>query len=250
MSDSERKIFPVETVLALVAGKKDADVKEIAGYIVGRSLKCDTLAHGTAVFAAAWLARLYPKFADLVWDEKEPWEHFVSRAAGVLGDRISLPPMDGRIKDACCGVIDAMIDKHAQIDALRAEVAKQTAEAEALKPLEGKLADARKQLGKLEDQLKAQKKDMGGLRKQVAEFQGKMPVDQEELLDMIKNAIKDNLKNITVAAGVAGAAGAAAGAAAAEGGEAPAGEAAAESAPSEDFGFGFGGGSGGDEFGF
>ena len=30
MSDSERKIFPVETVLALVSGKEDADVREIA----------------------------------------------------------------------------------------------------------------------------------------------------------------------------------------------------------------------------
>ena len=37
MSDTARKMFPVETVLALAVAKKGADVKDIAGYITGRS---------------------------------------------------------------------------------------------------------------------------------------------------------------------------------------------------------------------
>ena len=78
---------------------------------------------------------------------------------------------------------------------------------------------------------------MGALRRQAAGFEGKIALDEEELLDTIKRTIKDNLKNITVAAGGAAAAGAVAGEAAAEGGEA-----AAEEAPAEDesMGFGFG----------
>ena len=106
-----------------------------------------------------------------------------------------------------------------------------------LKPLEGALEAAKKQADQLDAQLKAQKKDMGALRRQAAGFEGKIALDEEELLDTIKRTIKDNLKNITVAAGGAAAAGAVAGEAAAEGGEA-----AAEEAPAEDdsMGFGFG----------
>ena len=55
MSDSERKIFPVESVLALVCGKEDADVKEIAGYMAGRSLQCDCCAKTVGMIAASWL---------------------------------------------------------------------------------------------------------------------------------------------------------------------------------------------------
>ena len=206
MSDSERKIFPVETVLALVSGKEDADVREIAGYITGRSMVCPKMAKSVAAFAGAWLARLYPKFADMVYE-------------------------------SCLAALDAMDKAFAEVDALKAEVAKQAAEIEALKPLEGALEAAKKQADQLDAQLKAQKKDMGALRRQAAGFEGKIALDEEELLDTIKRTIKDNLKNITVAAGGAAAAGAVAGEAAAEGGEA-----AAEEAPAEDesMGFGFG----------
>ena len=237
MSDSERKIFPVETVLALVSGKEDADVREIAGYITGRSMVCPKMAKSVAAFAGAWLARLYPKFADMVYDGSEAWELFVNRCAAQLGDKISLPPMDGRIKESCLAALDAMDKAFAEVDALKAEVTKQAAEIEVLKPLEGALEAAKKQADQLDAQLKAQKKDMGALRRQAAGFEGKIALDEEELLDTIKRTIKDNLKNITVAAGGAAAAGAVAGEAAAEGGEA-----AAEEAPAEDesMGFGFG----------
>ena len=228
MSDSERKIFPVETVLALVSGKEDADVREIAGYITGRSMVCPKMAKSVAVFAGAWLARLYPKFADMVYDGSEAWELFVNRCAAQLGDKISLPPMDGRIKESCLAALDAMDKAFAEVDALKAEVAKQAAEIEALKPLEGALEAAKKQADQLDAQLKAQKKDMGALRRQAAGFEGKIALDEEELLDTIKRTIKDNLKNITVAAGGAAAAGAVAGEAAAEGGEAAAEEAASQ----------------------
>ena len=51
MSDTSRKVFPVESVLALVVGKEDVDIKEIAGFVAGRSIECDCCAkavtHGT-----------------------------------------------------------------------------------------------------------------------------------------------------------------------------------------------------------
>jgi hypothetical protein len=251
MSDSERKIFPVESVLALVCGKEDADVKEIAGYMAGRSLQCDCCAKTVGMIAASWLTRLYPKFADLVWDKDEDWGSFVSRCAGEIGDKISLPAMDGRWQANVEKLLAAGEEMMNEKAALQAEVAKLSAQVEALKPFEGKLADAQKKADKLDEQLKALKKDMGGMRRQLAGFEGKMAVDQEELLDAIKDAIKTNLKSVTIAAG-----GAAAGAAAAAEGEAPAEGGAA----SDDFGFGgdsgssddfgFGGSSSSDGFGF
>lgn len=65
MSDTARKMFPVATVLALVTGKQGVDVKDIAGYIAGRSLACDTCAAAVAPFAAAWLAKLCPNLRNL-----------------------------------------------------------------------------------------------------------------------------------------------------------------------------------------
>lgn len=46
MSDTSRKVFPVESVLALVVGKEGVDVKEIAGFVAGRSVACDTCSQG------------------------------------------------------------------------------------------------------------------------------------------------------------------------------------------------------------
>ena len=84
------------------------------------------------------------------------------------------------------------------------------------------------------------KTDMGGLRRQVAEFQGKVAINHDELMQSIKDAIKDNLKNITVGVAAAGVAGEAAAA------EEPAQE---EGGVPDDFGFGTSGANS-DGFGF
>ncbi len=261
MSDSERRIFPIESLLALASGRKDLDIKAAAGYITGRSMCCDMLAGCAAPFAAAWIARLYPRFSDLSWDEgRESWSAYVSRAAAVLGDKISVTPMEGQLQAACAAALDFITAKRDEAAALRREVAALSAQVEALKPLEGQLAAAVKRADKLDDQLKAQKKDMGALRRQTMEFQGKMAVDQEELLEVIKTAIKDNLKSITVAAAPAAGAAAATAAGAAPSEAAPAGgadEFGFGGGGADEFGFGgsggefgFGGSGGGDEFGF
>lgn len=251
MADSERRVFPIETVLALAASKEDCDLREIAGYILGESFNCNCKAKVAAPFAAAWVARLYPKFADLVWnEEKETWSNFVVRGAQVFGDKVSLPAMAGSMKVMCQNVLKSIAEKNDEVQALQREVAALSAQVESLKPLEAKLAAAQKKADQFEAQLKDQKKEMGALRRQTMEFQGKMALNEEELLDTIKNAIKDNLKSISIAAP------AAAGAAAAAATGAAAGAAAAASTGGDEFGFGgssdefgFGGGSN-DEFGF
>ncbi len=254
MADSERKVFPVETVLALSTGKGDVDLKEIAGYILGQSIACNRLAQAAAPFAAAWVARLYPRFAEIVWDEeKEGWSNFVSRAATVLGDKVSLPPMTGSMMTACQSMLKAYQEKEDEVAALRREVASLSGQVEDLKPLEGKLATALKKADGLEEQLKEQKKEAGTLRRQALEFQGKMAINHEELLETIKDAIKENLKHVAIQAPAAVAGAAASAVGASVGAAAPA--AAASGADEFGFGggsddeFGFGGGSN-DEFGF
>lgn len=240
MSDTARKMFPVATVLALVAGRQGVDVKDIAGYIAGRSLACDTCAAAVAPFAAAWLAKLCPKFAEFDLKETDDWSDFVKRAAGVLGDKVSLTPLDGALKAAADKALDALIEMHDSVVALKADNAALKAEVEKLTPAHAKAAELQKKCDQLEEKIKGMNADMGGLRRQVAEFNGKVAISHDELMETIKDVIKSNLKNITVAAGAAGAA---------------AGDAAEDAAPAEensvpdDFGFGSSGANS-DGFGF
>ncbi|MBQ9407381.1 MAG: hypothetical protein IJU37_11685 [Desulfovibrio sp.] len=241
MSDTTRKVFPIETVLALVTGKEGVDIKEIAGYVTGRSLTCDTCAKAVGPFAAAWLVRCFPKFADLNWLEGQAWNAFVSSGRGLLGDNVSLPVMDGVTMNLCAQVLDALQETK---DSLSSQIAANTALEErvrALEPAEARAAALDKKVGELEDKVKAVNADMGALRRQVAEFQGKVAINHDELMETIKDAIKDGLKGMVVG-------GVAAGAAAVEGGDAEAAAPAENSVP-DDFGFGSSGADS-DGFGF
>ena len=237
MSDSDRKVFPVESVLALVVGKEGVDIKDIAGYVVGRSIACDCCAKAVGPFAAAWLARWYPKFMDLTWSEDQSWEGFVTRGRGMLGDNVSLTPMDGRTKALAGQTLDYLADTFASLSAQTAAVVKLEERVRELEPAEARAEALQKKCDELEAKIKTMNSDMGGLRKQVAEFQGKVAVSHDDLMQ----TIKDGLKGMVVGGVAAGAA--VAGADAAE--AAP----AEENAVPDDFGFGASG-SNSDGFGF
>lgn len=237
----DRKVFPLESVLALVTGKKDADVKELAGFIAGRSVTCAACAAAVAPFAAAWLARWYPKFMDVEWAEGQDWAAFVAKWRKALGDNVSLTPMDGRTKALAARALDALAEANAAATRQSEAVVKLEARVRELEPFEARAEAAQKKCDELEGKIKAMKTDMGGLNRQIAEFQGKVAVSHDELMQTIKDAIKDGLKGMVV--GGAAAAGAA-GAATAE--EA---QPAAESSVPDDFGFGTSGADA-DGFGF
>ena len=240
MSDTARKVFPMESTLALVLGKEDVDVKDMAGYLTGRSLNCDCCASAVGPLAAGWLASLYPQFVALEWDAATPWETFVNQCKSSLGDNVSVPPMNPRLQAMAAALLGHLDDQKATIKAQADEIASLQARVEELEPLQGKAKDLEKKCEQLEAKVKSQTADIGGLRKELMPFQGKMAVDQQELMSIIKDAIKDNMKGLVVggavAAGVAGAV-------------------EAEAAPEEDGGpapeFGFGAsGSDNDGFGF
>ena len=161
MSDTARKMFPVETVLALAVAKKGADVKDIAGYITGRSIVCDACAAAVAPFAAAWLAKLSPKFLDMNYKDGDNWGDFVNQGARLLGDTISLTPMDDCLKNAVATVLDMMDDMHGTMVSQRAEIATLRQQVETLAPYQGKAEELQKKCDKLEDTIKTMKTDMG-----------------------------------------------------------------------------------------
>lgn len=240
MSDSERKVFPVESVLALLVGKEDADVKDIAGFIAGRSLACDCCARAVGPFAAAWLVRWYPQFAGMEWTADEAWDAFVARFRAVFGDQVSVTPMEGRTKALANKVLDTLQESSKSLADQTAAATALEARVKALEPAEARAESLQKKVDELEAKIKSLNSDMGGLRKQVAEFQGKVAVSHDDLMQTIKDAIKDGLKGMVVG-------GAAAGAAAADGGSEAA--PAEENSVPDDFGFGASGANS-DGFGF
>ncbi len=236
MSDSDRKVFPVESVLALVVGKEGVDVKDVAGFVVGRSIACDCCAKAVGPFAAAWLARWYPQFMDMTWSEDQTWEGFVTRARGLLGDNISLTPMDGRTKALTAQSLDYLADTYNSLAAQTTAVVKLEERVRELEPAEARAQALQKKVDELETKIKTMTSDMGGLRKQVAEFQGKVAVSHDDLMQ----TIKDGLKGMVVGGAAAGAAAAGADAEAAP---------VEENAVPDDFGFGSSGANS-DGFGF
>lgn len=239
MSDSERKVFPVESVLALLVGKEDADVKDIAGFIAGRSLPCDCCARAVGPFAAAWLVRWYPQFAGMDWSGDEAWDAFVARFRAVFGDQVSVTPMEGRTKALANKVLDTLAESRKSLADQTAAATALEARVKVLEPAEARAETLQKKVDELEGKIKTLNTDLGGLRRQVAEYQGKVAVNHDDLMQTIKDAIKDGLKGMVVGGA------AAAGAAVADGG--------AEAAPAEEIGtddFGFGSASNSDGFGF
>lgn len=243
MSDTARKVFPMESVLALVLGKEDVDVKDLAGFLTGRSIACCCCARVVGPMAAGWLASLYPQFVALSWDQSTPWADFVSQYKKTTGDNVSVPPMNASLQALAAKTLDCLGDQQATIEAQKAEIAKMQARIDVLTPFEGKAGDLEKKCDQLEAKVKTMTTDMGGLRRDLLPFQGKMAVDQQELMTMIKDAIKDNLKGFVAGTAVGAAVVAGAEGAAAE--EAP----ADNGGPAADFGFGASG-SDSDGFGF
>lgn len=155
MSDSDRKVFPVESVLALVVGKEGVDVKDLAGYVVGRSIACDCCAKAVGPFAAAWLARWYPKFMDLTWNEDQSWEGFVTRAKGALGDNVSLTPMDGRTKALAGQALDCLAETYNSLVTQKAGAAELEERVRVLEPAEARAEACRKKCDELEAKIQS-----------------------------------------------------------------------------------------------
>lgn len=238
----DRKVFPIEQVLELVVGKKDADTCALASFITGRAHICPLCAQAAGPFAYAWLVRWYPRFADMEWKDGQSWESFVSQAKSVLGENISLIPMSGRLKAAAGQALDALADTHESLVRQTEAVVKLEKEVKALKPFEALAVAAQKKSDELEERIKTMKKEMTALNRKSMEFEGKLAVDHGELMENIKEAIKDGLKGLSIGSVISGTVEAALDS------EAPKDE-KQDKEPEDEFGFGSSRSSS-DEFGF
>ena len=201
----DRKIFPVEQVLELVTGKNGADTSSIIAFITGRVNLSTEAAKAAAPFAYAWLVRWHPKFMEMEWKDDQSWESYVRQASHILGDKVSLMPMIGRFKSVADEALDAIEDSQAALSRQMDISSKLEKEVKRLEPLQTLMEAAQKKNDELEAKIKTMKTDMNALNRKAMEFEGKVAMDQDELIRSIKDAIKDGMKGLAVAAPVGGA---------------------------------------------
>lgn len=237
----DRKVFPVGQVLELVTGKNGADTSSLVEFITGKSNLSPEAAKAAAPFAFAWLVRWYPKFMDMEWKEDQSWEAYLRQASHILGEHVSLEPMDGRFKNIVNSALDVIEDSQAALTKQTEAAMKLEAEVKRLEPFPQLVEAAQKKSDELEAKIKSMKSEMLALNRKALEFEGKVPMDQEELMQNVQAAIKDALKGMTFATGAVTASAAA-----------PAEESSVQDekkTPEDEWGFGASS-SGDDEFGF
>lgn len=225
----DRKVFPTEDVMELVAGKGTPQADAVASFILDRSFTNPASLKASAPFASAWLAQLSRKFSDMEIDTDQTWESIVSQSKNIFGDHISLTRMTGHLKKIADEVLDEIRDMNDSLVTQTKAAADLEKQVKDLKPMEAALNAALAKCGDLENKLKEQKKEVGALRRQIMDFEGKIAISQDDLFQNIKDAIKDGLKNVSIGSAVASTIEASAGA------ETDTGK---EEAGSDDFGFG------------
>lgn len=239
-----RKIFPLDTILALLSGVGGADTSGLLSFMTAKELNPEQEAI-VAPLAQAWLCKLHPAFLESKFSEDAPYENWVAAEKKRIGDNVSLTP----IPEAEMTGIETVLSA---VDAAKATAAEKTEEAEALaakvaelEPFEAKAGELEKKVEGLEGQVASLQEEVSELKSKNAEFEGKLPVDENGLNDSIKEIVTKALKDAVASVPM----GAAAGAAAEGGDAAPAEEAVEDSGPAPDFGFGSSGDDA-DGFGF
>lgn len=238
----ERRIFPTETVLELVLGKKGPKTEEIVSFITGRPFENGPQARAVAPFAIAWLAGWEPKFMTLELEDESDWNKLVAGAKTSFGDNISITPISGRLKASMDEALDAIRETHESMLVQADAAAKLEQKVRDLEQAAAAAKNQQKKNNELETKLKSMKTDLGAMQRKVNEYEGKLAIDNDELMQTIKDAIKDGLKGLAVSGGAT--AGTAAALATAESAASPEPE-----ADEDEFGFGASK-SADDEFGF
>lgn len=199
----DRKIFPVETVLALIYGKGGDKAKNLASFLTGHTALSADEEKAVGAFAASWLCRWYPKFMSLEWEEDQGWDAFVTKTKGQIGDNVSLAPMEGRMKDMVGQVIETLEENARSLARQTDAVLALEAEVKELRPIREQAKELQKKVDDLENKAKSMKTEMNGLNRKLADFEGKVAIDHEDLMQNIKDAIKDGLKGLSIGQAVA-----------------------------------------------
>jgi hypothetical protein len=246
MSDEARRVFKMETILGLIAGKRGADISDLLGFLSQRDLS-EVEEGAVAPIARGWLYSMHPDFMKCEFAETDVFEEWAAKQAARLGDNVSIEAIPAAEMAGISAVLDKMAADAAANAAQAAEIAALKAQVAELTPFKAEAEKLGKEVESLKGKLDTAQTDAAKTKKELAGFSGKVAINENEIessvKDIVSRAVKDALKALPV--------GAAAGVAAAEvAEEAAAGfdESAGSDVP-EDFGFGASG-SDGDGFGF
>lgn len=241
----DRKIFPIEAALHVIAKKPSDVATEFLSFAVQRPV-CEKSCAVVSPMVRGWLFCLQPEFAQMAPAPEQGFGIWVDDQKKRFGDNISIPPMEAAELAELNSLLDsiaAMKEGLAEKDTVIADLKGKLAAAE---PFKGKAEKLEKDKAALEEKNAAFKEEVGKLKSELSAFSGKVAINEADLeqsvKDLVSRAVKDALAALPVAAATAAAAGEAG---------AAAGEAAVEetSAPIDDFGFG-NSGSNSDGFGF
>jgi chaperonin cofactor prefoldin len=241
MSEDARRVIKMETVLGLIAGKSGDDVSDLLRFLTQRDLSAQEEGI-VAPLAKAWICSQHPPFMEKPYDPTAIYEDWVQKETKRIGDNISVAPIAEGEMAGIAAVLDMLAENKNTIAALNDEKAELEAKVAELQPFVKKSEDLEKKVGQLEGKIATLEKDNKELKSQTAEFQGKLPVAENELNDTIKDivtkALKDAVKSVPLGAAAGGE----------EVAEAVAEEDTSGGVP-DDFGFGASGSDGGG-FGF
>ncbi|OBQ56252.1 hypothetical protein [Halodesulfovibrio spirochaetisodalis] len=246
MSDEARRVFKMETILGLIAGKGGTDVSDLLCYLTQRELSADE--EGVvAPMSKGWLYSMEPRFMQCCYEEGEPFDAWTKKQASKLGSNVSIEPIPATDMASISIVLDKLADAKATVAEQASAIEGLQANVAEFEPFKAQAADLEKKVEDLSGKLDAAQTDLAKAKKELKTFEGKVAINETEVessvKDIVSRAVKDALASLPAGAAVAAAADGAEAAPAAE--EAPA-EDAGSSVP-DDFGFGA---SGSDDSGF
>lgn len=206
----ERRVFKMETVLNLIAGKGGSDVSELLAFLTQRDLTPKNEGM-VGVLAKAWIYSQHPPFMDCKYSPVALYDDWVAQETKRLGDNLSIAP----ISSAEMEPINAIIDGIAADAATIAEQAEKIEELEgkvaALEPIPAKIPPLEKKIEDLTAKIKTLDETIKSQKSQIAEWKGMTPIAEAELNSTIKEivtkALKDAVASVPLGAAGGGAAG-------------------------------------------
>jgi uncharacterized coiled-coil protein SlyX len=239
MSEEGRRVFKIETVLALIAGKAGSEVTDLLCYLTQRDLSAQEEG-AVAPMAKGWIYSQNPAFMEAKFDETDVYADWVAKQAKRLDDNVSLTPIPAGELEGINAVLDSLNAAKETVAEQASTIEELEAKVSELEPYPGKVEELEKKVEELSGKIEELESENKELKSATAEFEGKVPVAEDELNNTIKDIVTKALKDAvaSVPAGAAGEAGEAAPAAAEE---------EQTGGVPDDFGFGS---SGSDDSGF
>ena len=239
----DRKIFPMESALEVIANKADKGTMDFLSFVVQRPL-CDTTKAVVTPMVKGWLYSLQPEFAQMPEAPDQGYGIWLDEQKKRFGDNVSILPMAAADLKELYNLLDSMDAMKEAIAEKDAAIADLTEQLKVAEPFKAKAEKLEKNVETLEEKSKGLNEEVGKLKAEVAGFAGKIAINETDLeqsvKDLVSRAVKDVLASLPVGA---------AGAAVAAGDGAEAAPVEEEGGVPDSFGFGASG-SDGDGFGF